>query len=311
MNRNDVAFLFGLAGFLMGGAGVFVALRAQSTADEVAAHLAEDREVTDDVLGGLGARVDTIDGKLDSMTRRLSAMKDEQQAVLERVDRVARHVAAQQEGRPAGESALPTGPEAGDPAVTASARLEFDALREKVFSGTATDEEQQQFWEMSREKPELLKAMIADLESAVGDRPNDLAARMALGNAYIAKLFTVPFGPEQGVWGGKAEKQWKEVLERDADHWQARFSLAFGYSQYPDFMNKTPDAIREFETLRQVQERSTTAPGHAQTYFQLSLLYRKQGQAEKAREVLDEGLRRFPNDANLKKALEGAGGPGK
>ena len=127
---------------------------------------------------------------------------------------------------------------------------------------------------------------------------------MQLAQAYISKLMSIPPGMEQAVWSNKAVAQWEAVLKTDPEHWDARFSLAFNWSMWPDFLNKTPDAIREFEKVREVQERSTPDEKHAQTYFQLSRLYQKQGKSDKAKEALRAGLTRFPQDAELKKALE-------
>jgi tetratricopeptide (TPR) repeat protein len=126
---------------------------------------------------------------------------------------------------------------------------------------------------------------------------------MGLAQAYVAKLMSIPQGPEQGLWSNKAVQQWQAVLEKDPDHWEARYSLAFNWSMWPDFLNKTPDAIREFEKVREVQERQTPEAKHADTYLQLSRLYVKQGKADKAKDVLRSGLGRFPQDEDLKKAL--------
>jgi hypothetical protein len=127
---------------------------------------------------------------------------------------------------------------------------------------------------------------------------------MVLADAYIAKLFTVPPGPEMGVWGAKAEEQWKEVLRQDDRHWQSRFNLAFSWSQYPEFLNKAPDSIREFERLRHQQEQGAPEARHADTYFHLHALHRRMGNADRAKEALEEGLRRFPEDPELRKVAE-------
>src|SRR5690349_17204422 len=118
------------------------------------------------------------------------------------------------------------------------------------------------------------------MEKAVADNPRDIDARMKLSRAYIEKLLTVPDGPEKGAWSMKAMDQYKKVLDIDPNHWSARFRLAFNYSQWPDFLNKRPDAIREFETLKKIQEGQTPNPEHAQTYFQLRQLYLKDGRSD-------------------------------
>ncbi|MCG3135197.1 MAG: hypothetical protein HMLKMBBP_02703 [Planctomycetes bacterium] len=202
------------------------------------------------------------------------------------------------------ETGTAEAPGAADrPAKPAVSKEEFDSLRKKVFDGTATDDEEARFWELARTSGQV-DAVVKDLEAKVKASPGDLDARMDLAQAYIAKLLTLPGGPEQGVWSGKAEKQWNEVLKADPDHWDAQFSLAFNWSMWPDFLNKTPDAVKGFEKAREIQERRTPAPEHAQTYFQLSRLYAKQGKTDKAKDVLRAGLERHPDDANLRKALD-------
>ena len=196
----------------------------------------------------------------------------------------------------------------GDGAAKPDATLvaEYQALRRKVFRDQATADEQKRFFEILK-GPGFIDGLLADLEAKVAAAPGDPDARLGLADAYISKLFTVPAGPEMGVWGGKAEEQWKEILKQDDRHWQARYSLAFSWSQYPDFLNKTPDALREFEKLRSQQEQGAAEPRHANTYFLLHSLYRKAGNPEKAKEALEEGLRRFPEDEDLRKVHETVG----
>jgi hypothetical protein len=186
-----------------------------------------------------------------------------------------------------------------DPALAA----EYDALRKRFFAGDAKPEETARLFEILKSAG-FLPALLADLEARVAAAPGDADGRLELADAYIAKLFTVPPGPEMGVWGAKAEDQWKEILRQDDRHWQARFNLAFSWSQYPEFLNKTPDSIREFERLRTQQEEGAPGARHADTYFHLHSLHRRMGNAEKAKEALAEGLRRFPDDPGLRKVQE-------
>jgi len=179
----------------------------------------------------------------------------------------------------------------------------MDALLEKVFSGKATEEEEHRFWELARTTGRV-DDLIQSLEGKVKDAPGDVPARMNLAQAYIAKLLTIPDGPEKGLWSMKAEGQWKKVLEAEPDHWEARYSLAFNWSMWPDFLNKTPDAIREFEKLKEVQEHGSPQDHQADTYFQLSRLYLKQGKRDKAQEILKTGLSRHPESSELRKALD-------
>jgi tetratricopeptide (TPR) repeat protein len=168
---------------------------------------------------------------------------------------------------------------------------------------TATPEEEQRFWELARTTG-MVDDLIRALEEEVEAGPRDVAALMNLADAYVAKLLTVPAGPERGLWGMRAEAQWRKVLETDPNHWDARFSLAYGHARYPDFMNMTGKAIRGFEQALEIQESRAPEPRFVTTYLELSRLYQKQGDPAKAREVLRRGMRLHPNHQAMLEALK-------
>lgn len=228
-------------------------------------------------------------------------LRDEVTALADRVATLEKRPAAAAEAVTTSAETAPAG--AAKAADRKALLEEMKSLQEKVFDGTATDDEQQRFWELAR-TASVVDEMMKTLEEKVKDRPEDTAARMQLAQAYIAKLLSIPPGPEQALWSNKAVAQWQTVLKQEPDNWDARYSVAFNWSMWPDFLNKTPDAIREFEKTREVQERQTADPKHAQTYLQLSRLYQKQGKSDKAKDALKAGLARHPDDAELKKALE-------
>ena len=95
------------------------------------------------------------------------------------------------------------------------------------------------------------------------------------------------------------------MLGIDADHWEARHSLAFSWSMWPEFLGKTDAAVREYETLVGVQERRVPEACHADVYVELARLHRRKGDDRKARDVLERGLRRHPDSATLRAALGG------
>lgn len=180
----------------------------------------------------------------------------------------------------------------------------FRAMLARVLgiASDATPEEQTRFWEMARSSGHLAR-IIESLEDRIADDPKDAAARMQLADAYVAKLLTVPAGPERGVWGMKAEAQWKAVAERDPNHWESQYRLGENWSHYPDFMNKTADAIGAFERARTIFEASPPDPRQAGAYVQLARLYLKQGNTDLARQVLGAGTARFPGDEAIRDAL--------
>ena len=102
----------------------------------------------------------------------------------------------------------------------------------------------------------------------------------------------------------RAEKQWGDVLEQEPEHWEARYSRAIGQTFWPAFMGKQAEAIKNFETLIEQQERRTAQPGYASTYLLLGNVYSQQGKTEKAKEVWKRGLKQFPNNGDLKSKLK-------
>jgi tetratricopeptide (TPR) repeat protein len=298
-------------GTVLGGAGLAAGLAAIAIvlARGGGAESAREAEALRAEVRALEGRLDQSRKSAEDSAREAAKTAEALAALRSRVEGLGEAVTAlgeARDGAPGAAAAARVGAPAGaegkrkiDPADPAL-RIEFRNLRKKFFDEQASSEEQQRYWELSK-APGFLDALLAEQEAVVAKAPGDLEARMVLGDDYVSKLFTVPMGPEMGVWGGKAEGQWKDILRQDESHWQARFNLAFSWSQYPDFLNKAPDAIREFETLRRQQEGRSAEPRFAATYLQLRMLYVKQGNEPKAREALEEGLRRFPEDAELKK----------
>ncbi len=137
-------------------------------------------------------------------------------------------------------------------------------------------EDQQRFWEAARTTT-MVDDAIGRLEALIADKPQDEGSRMELADAYVAKLLTVPAGPERGIWGTKAESQWQEILTQNPDHWEAQYTLAYDYSMYPDFVDKTEEAIAGFEAALRIQERVQPRVEHAKTYVQLARMHTKKG----------------------------------
>ncbi len=302
-DRSLAGIVLGVAALVGAAAAVVVARDAKRDAEEhTAAAAAASSVAASPAEAGRSPPVLERAPTDDRLAKTVEELKARLARVEGRVGLGPR--AADDDGKDA--PASPPSPAAPTAATLSDAdRADHDALREKVLAGKATGEERRRFWMLARAAG-TVDSTVAALEQALAASPDDAAARMRLADGYVSKLFLVPMGPEKGIWAAKAEAQWSAVLERDERHWDARFSLAFGYSQYPDFLNKVPDSIREFETLRRFQEQSAPEPRQAQVYVQLASLYRRQASAEKARQVLEAGLARHPDDEEIRKALDGA-----
>lgn len=267
--------------------------------DEAAARAREDA-----LRSELKGEIEKARKDADRASQQAASARDEARNLRNEVGALSARV-ADLEARPeAAGMAAGAAPPAAKPAVPDRKALlaEMKALQDKVFTGAATDEEQQRFWELARNAA-VIDEVMKSLEAKVGERPEDVDARMQLARAYVAKLMSIPQGPEQGLWSNKAMAQWQAVLKQEPENWDARYSVALSWSMWPDFLNKTPDAVKEFEKLQEIQERLPVAPKQAQTYLQLSRLYQKQGKADRAKEILRTGLARLPDDAELRKAL--------
>lgn len=229
---------------------------------------------------------------------------------LDRVESAARRQPVAQEpaagdalaGGAAGEPADAHG--AGKPKRLRLARDEFVALLGPVLAGSSdvSPEEQARFWETARSSG-YVDELVDELETSIARDPSDVGTRLELADAYVAKLLTVPAGPERGVWGMQAETQWKAVLELDPRSWDAQFRIAESLSYYPEFLNKTGEAIVGLEEARRIQEETVSEPRHAQTYLLLSRVYARDGRTEDALAALRDGLLRHPGNEELARAL--------
>lgn len=260
--------------------------------EAVAAHAAPAEDPGEARVQGLLARLEERVTRLERAPRREPVTADEAVARPER-GAAASPEAAREERTPEEDAE----------------RAEMEELLELFGSGYDWDgstEKMQRFYELAR-KTGLVDEKIGELEEAVEADPGDLDARMELADTYVAKLMTIQ-GPEQGLWGAKAEEQWREVATRDPEHWRATFSLGLNYAYYPDVMGKTDDAIAYLERAREIQERSTQTEEQVRTYLTLARMYQRKGDLDRARAVVRAGLAYHPGNAELAAALDGLGG---
>jgi tetratricopeptide (TPR) repeat protein len=162
-------------------------------------------------------------------------------------------------------------------------------------------------WAELREQG-LVDEVLALFEKKVKDDPTNPTAQVDLGEAYLQKLFTVPAGPEQGLWAMKADGCFDSALQLDDHHWGARFNKAVSLSNWPAFMGKQKEAAKHFETLIAQQNESASKPEHAQTYFFLGNLYQSMGKDAEALATWNKGLALFPGHPQLAGQIQSAQG---
>ncbi len=301
---QNLAFVAGLAGFFLGGFAVYQATVAVDKIGDVEIALAVD----DETLSGLIERVTDLEEIVRAQNDRINSTQSEERQLRDKVRAMLgefdafRAWAKQLKA----DGLTATGPAANhDLGAVIERKRRFEELRAKVWSGAASADEEADFWALARTTG-ALDEVVVELAAKVEAAPRDIELRMQLANAYTAKLLTVPDGPERGIWAGKAEGEWGQILEVDPEHWQSRYNRAFSWSQWPPFMNKAPAAINEFETLRAKQESLAPAKKYGQVYLDLFNLYRSQGNLDKALASLRAGVERHPDSKALRDALEAA-----
>ena len=234
-------------------------------------------------------RVASLERALEADANSREQLADAVDTLVGRVESLEARSDRQPLSRPAARDLAGAAPRGGEVVTAARTAVdiepeEFLALMPKVLrvtlEGDATDEDQARFWKARFWKAARTTGLVDDaieaLEARVGVDGRDQEGRMQLADAYVAKLLTVPAGPERGIWGMKAEKQWQSVVDQDPDHWEAQYTLAFNYSMYPDFVSKTEEAIAGFQAVLEIQQRTAPQEQYSQSYVHLARLYGKQ-----------------------------------
>ena len=281
---SKVVLAVAVASVLVAGLGLSVAMRLRTDFAALKADRAKDQ-----------AALAHLKSKLEGLDQRAGRGADQRSGVIETSEPAPKLE----------ESSQPVKAVTAAKPAPADAVEDFADLQKKVMGGTATEEERERFWKLTREKPGLLDDVIKQMEKAAADDPRNKEAHRRLAEAYLAKLMAVPDGIQKGIWSNKMIAEEKKILEIDPGDWEARFSIATNYSFWPEQFNKRPDAIKEYETLKKLQESRPVDPKYAQTYLQLRQLYLKEGRTDDAKAVLEEGLRLYPDDAELIKARDG------
>ncbi|WP_420126003.1 hypothetical protein [Longimicrobium sp.] len=180
------------------------------------------------------------------------------------------------------------------------------------------------------EKAAQVRAAVAEC-TAAGARKDETAARPAITQATallrewmqaeprgveprvrlaaVRVRCEIPFTDMMGAGSlvGQANGLLEEALQIDSTHWEARFSLAMNHFHTPEFLGRTPDAIRHLETLLR-QQGDAAQPHFAETYLYLGDLYRRTGRVDEATALWRRGAALFPADGRFAEKLGTGGG---
>jgi tetratricopeptide (TPR) repeat protein len=167
-----------------------------------------------------------------------------------------------------------------------------------------TNFERQELFQKLREAGRI-DEYVAAIEKLAAEDPENAELQVALGHAYLQKLFGVDNAPEQqGILAFAADAAFDRALELDDGNWSARFSKAVALSNWPAFMGRGPEAIEHFELLLEQQGALPKRPEFAMTYLFLGNLLKAGGERGEALATWRAGLELFPDVEDLRRALE-------
>ena len=143
----------------------------------------------------------------------------------------------------------------------------------------------------------------------IGAQPNNPDAHVGLAEALSRCVL-----PHAGMTGAmrvieQSLASLQTALALEPRHWQGRFLLAMNYFHMPAFLNRTPDAIRELETLRAQQGARNDQPHYGLTWRYLGDAYERAGRRGDAQAAFAAGAKLFPEDAALQERARAAGAP--
>ncbi|MBK9387963.1 MAG: hypothetical protein IPN34_24360 [Planctomycetes bacterium] len=294
---NTIALVVGAAA-LCAASGTIALVALRPAEDQSSARVAERLDAVVSRLESLERTNEEQSLALRGFEERLTTETTRRSERAQAMEAAARDAAKQSSSEPSpiAASSAPT-PAAEAPAFDLAAAIAD--LRSKELSGQAKTE----LWEKIK-KAGKLDEVVALFEQRAKDEPYNPDLKVELANAYVQKIFEAGAGPMAGKWAMKVDAAVNEALEIDPNHWEARFTKAISLSNWPAAFGKQGEAIRQFETLLEQQQRSESRPHHAQTYIFLGNMYQAIGQGEKARATWNAGAGLFPNNTELQKQLQ-------
>lgn len=173
----------------------------------------------------------------------------------------------------------------------------------RALSATGFDNvERQEIFQALRENGRI-DEYVATMEKLAAEDPQNVELQIALGHAYLQKLFGVGNSPEAGPLAYKSDAAFDRALALDDENWSARFSKAVSLSNWPAFLGRGPEAIENFETLLEQQATQPPRPEFAMTYLFLGNMQQAAGERDKALATWRAGLALFPDREELKNAV--------
>jgi tetratricopeptide (TPR) repeat protein len=138
-------------------------------------------------------------------------------------------------------------------------------------------------------------------EKLTSDHPNSANLRLNFGFAYVDKI-PVAGSITQVILANNALTQFSKAVELKPN-WINLYTRGVSYLFWPKVFNRAPNGVADLEQALKVQKNETRQIYHAKTYIALGDAYWKTDQLDKARATWQEGLKLFPEKAELKTRL--------
>jgi tetratricopeptide (TPR) repeat protein len=272
---------------LVGGAGLTAAILMASSAQ------------TAEPLPRLEQSLARVERDVDSLAERVGELE-------------RRGHAGSQTRDPSSRAPLPSAPaqsaessmvaSTDSPAATPGSDALAQLLLETAASGY-TREARKKLFDLVR-RSGAQQAAVEAIKAHVQANASSAPAHYLLAQAYYQQIMTESTPARMEALGNLVLSEYDAALELDSRYWEPRSDKATYLSYYPETEGKTPEAIREFETLLAQQSGSNKDPRYANTYLQLARLYVRVGKRDQAVTLLRDGLALFPDQVELRQQLE-------
>jgi len=138
-------------------------------------------------------------------------------------------------------------------------------------------------------------------EKLVSAHPDSANVHLNFGFAYVDKI-PVAGSITQVILANNALKEFTKAVELK-ESWIAYYTRGMSYLFWPKVFGRAAFGVADLKKAMEIQKSGPRRPYHVKTYIGLGDGYWKMDDSEKARSIWQEGLKEFPDNANLKARL--------
>jgi tetratricopeptide (TPR) repeat protein len=135
----------------------------------------------------------------------------------------------------------------------------------------------------------------------LGEHPSSANLHLNYGFAYVDKI-PVAGSITQVLLANTALEEFSKAIAIQPT-WLAFYTRGASYLFWPKIFNKASLGVADLERALAMQHDGPAKPYYVRTYIALGDGYCKMEQMDKAREIWQQGLRQFPENAQLKDRL--------